>query len=69
MNWLSLISQGLQILVGGIVFTLHATGADKHKTIAGQVASILSDAAVVAAAADSAARNAPPPPGTASSTP
>lgn len=47
-NFLKIFSILASTLAGGTVGVLHATGADKHKTIAGQVAGVLSVAAVVA---------------------
>jgi hypothetical protein len=54
MNWLSLLELGMRALPAvaqGIVAVLHFSGADRHKTVAGQIADGLQKAGDAAAVA------------------
>ena len=67
MDFLSLFRIIASGIAGVTVAVLHETGADKHKTIAGQIAGVLQSAAAVAEAVHTTmtANAAPSPPQTA----
>lgn len=57
MSWFEILLKFSPLVAEGIITVLHATGADKHKTVAGQIAGGLAAVGEVAAAADAKLRN------------
>jgi len=44
LKWAPVVAQVLPAVSSGIVAVLHATGADQHRTVAGDIAKALKDA-------------------------